>query len=231
MPEHVIWGDQAPAIDIVAPSVEKQHLGWEKEYPPHEFFNWYFNRTDTRLGSLEEPWTKESIHSAPGERTETILAGSEYTVPEYIVGSRNLEVYLDQYPCIEGINGTYTEVGDPLTRSTKIVWNDDIASEYDILIKTPTQLSKKINIVTSSVIDFETMLQAIVDKSYPQEIIKKMEELRAAADQASLKAEEAATVAQNAAAETRNKEVVVINSGETIPDTLVATGGLVVETL
>ena len=231
MPEHIVWGDQAPAIDIVAPSVEKQHIGWEQEYPPHEYFNWYFNRTDTRLGSLEEPWTKETFHSAPGERTETILAGSEYTIPEYIVGSSNLEVYLDQYPCIEGPDGTYTEVGDKLTRSTKIIWNDDIDTSYDILIKTPTQLSKKINIVTSSVIDFETMLQTIVDKSYPQEILQKMEELREAADQASLKAAEAATIAQNAAAETRNKEVVIINTGEAIPDTLVATGGIVVETL
>ena len=74
MQDNVIWASGAPEANIAAPSSDKQVQGWTKETPPFEWFNWYMNRTDSRLTQLEEPWTASVFTSAAGIRPEVLQA-------------------------------------------------------------------------------------------------------------------------------------------------------------
>lgn len=133
MSDKIIWGDTALATDIVEPSTEKQHQGWElNELPPHEYFNWYFNRTDSRLNDLEDKTPQyTSMYSGGNTRTGDIEAGTSYTVPQYTVGTGQLRIYLDGLICIRDV--TYEEVGEDGSVSTSIKWLDKIGKEYAIM--------------------------------------------------------------------------------------------------
>lgn len=164
MPEYIAWADQAASNELVAPSTEKQHAGWvEGEQPPHEYFNWHQNRTDKRLDSLESPFTTDRLISKPGERAETILAGSEFTVPEYVVGASHLCVMLDSIVCLNG--DTYAEVGKPGSRSTKITWLDDIDPSYQIIAWAPIEVTRKVSLVNTTVVDLEELIAQVVGQT------------------------------------------------------------------
>lgn len=140
MATHIIWADQAPAGAVEAPTTERQHLGWTREAPPCEWFNWHMRRTDTRLADLERPWIRDTLHSPVDARAETIKAGESFGVPEYQVGADRLEVWLDGIPCLCGEAAQYREAGDPGDLSTAIMWNDDIDPGHDILVRAPRQV-------------------------------------------------------------------------------------------
>lgn len=73
------------------------------------------------------------LRSPAGSRSAAIEAGSQFTVPQYEVGSVALEVFLDGVACMVG--DQYTEVGSKGQTSTQITWNIEIATDRDILIR------------------------------------------------------------------------------------------------
>lgn len=88
MSRHTIWAGKAVDKDVVAPPVEKQEQGWVEEVPPHEWFNWYMRRTDTRLNELEEPVSYIILDLPASERTSDIKKGARFNLPaSYTVGT------------------------------------------------------------------------------------------------------------------------------------------------
>ena len=77
------------------------------------------------------------LFSAAGTREEAVVAGADFTVPEYIVGGHRLEVFLDGLFCVNGTaeNAQYAEVGKTGTQSTIIRWHEDIPADSDILVR------------------------------------------------------------------------------------------------
>ncbi len=138
MSKHVVWASEANELDCLAPTVEKQAQGWLAENPPHEWFNWHMNRTDSRLEELESPTRNTIFTLYAHERTEVIKAGQRLTLPKnYIVGTGALHVYIDGLLCEPGADLQYVECGEPFSESNYIRFNDDIATEYDIRIEIP----------------------------------------------------------------------------------------------
>ena len=76
--------------------------------------------------------------SVANTRTETILANTEYTVPEYTVGKNNLFVFINGLHAMGGFNSsdpdaiTYSEVGIEKQISNTIKFHDDILINYDL---------------------------------------------------------------------------------------------------
>lgn len=62
-------------------------------------------------------------------RESVITKGTSFTVPEYSVGSGNLQVFYDGLLCLEGEDAQYVE-----TSSTSITFNDDIATDVEIIV-------------------------------------------------------------------------------------------------
>ncbi|PWL59090.1 MAG: hypothetical protein DBY37_10690 [Desulfovibrionaceae bacterium] len=77
------------------------------------------------------------LFSAAGTREEVVVAGADFTVPEYMVGAHRLEVFLDGLRCVCGETDAaqYTEVGSTGTQSTIIRWHDNIPADCDILVR------------------------------------------------------------------------------------------------
>ena len=77
------------------------------------------------------------LFSAAGTREEVVVAGADFTVPEYIVGGHRLEVFLDGLFCACGTaeNTQYIEVGNAGALSTVIRWHDDILADNDIFVR------------------------------------------------------------------------------------------------
>ena len=73
------------------------------------------------------------LRSLAGSHSVAIAAGTQFTVPQYEVGSVALEVFLDGVACM--IGEQYAEVGSKGQTSTKIVWNIEIATDRDILVR------------------------------------------------------------------------------------------------
>ncbi len=73
------------------------------------------------------------LRSFSGVRAAAIPAGAEFTVPAYVVGGAQLEVYLDGAACMQG--GQYSEVGETDAPSDKIIWNIEISTDRDILVR------------------------------------------------------------------------------------------------
>lgn len=73
------------------------------------------------------------LRSPAGSRSAAIEAGTQFTVPQYEVGSMALEVYLDGVACMAGEQ--YAESGATGQTSTAITWNMEIATDRDILIR------------------------------------------------------------------------------------------------
>ena len=72
------------------------------------------------------------LRSPAGSRSAAIEAGSQFSVPQYEVGSVALEVFLDGVACM--IGEQYAEVGSQGQTSTQITWNIEIATDRDILV-------------------------------------------------------------------------------------------------
>ena len=93
-------------------------------------------RLVTEAGSLVKVTVKgDVLHSLSGTRTETIQAGSRFTVPAFVVGSGTLQVYFDGLYCMAGEDKEiyqYREAGEVGQISTAIIWHDDIAPVHDI---------------------------------------------------------------------------------------------------
>lgn len=138
MQANVIWASEAPKNNVAAPSTDKQKQGWIKEVPPHEWFNWYMNRTDSRLTQLEEPWTAHIFTSAAGSREEAVPANEKFQLPaKYIVGAGQLRVFLDGILCEAGEREQYVEAGQAGDLSDYIRFNDTIDPSHDIRIEIP----------------------------------------------------------------------------------------------
>jgi len=139
MSDTLIWAAEAGETDIFAPSAEKAAMGWERgEKPSHQWFNWYMNRTDTRLKNMEAPVTSYIQRWSSSTRTQTILANSRFELPvSYVVGGKHLRVYLDGVLCEPGAAAQYVECGQEGSESTYIRWNDDIDPSFEIRIEVP----------------------------------------------------------------------------------------------
>ena len=73
------------------------------------------------------------LRSPAGSRSAAIEAGSQFSVPQYEMGSVALEVFLDGVACM--IGEQYAEVGSQGQTSTQITWNIEIATDRDILVR------------------------------------------------------------------------------------------------
>lgn len=138
MSRHTIWAGKALEKDVLAPPLEKQEQGWGEEIPPHEWFNWYMRRTDTRLNDLEQPVSYRILDLPAKDRTRDIKKGERFNLPaSYVVGSGQLHVYLDGILCHEGADQQYVECGQEFAESSYIRWNDTIPAEFDIRVEIP----------------------------------------------------------------------------------------------
>lgn len=155
MPE-IIWASSAAESALATPSADKQAEGWGLEAPAFEFMNWLQNRTDRRLNKLEEPWT-HTVHISPANAREAVIpAGERYACPQYVVGARQLRVYLEGIPCTAGENAQYMEVGLEGQVSTNIRWNDDIDPEYEVRIEAPIRATELVSFVNVTLEDVTT---------------------------------------------------------------------------
>lgn len=83
------------------------------------------------------PGSRTRQQSIGGERTATIKANTNYTVPTYTVGQDQLDVYLSGLYCTCGTDvskHTYKEVGTTGKTSTTIQFLDDIDVSHDIVV-------------------------------------------------------------------------------------------------
>ena len=168
MSEHIIWASEAPEADVQAPSADKQKQGWVAETPPHEWFNWYMNRTDKRLSELEDPRLTYTYVSPAGTRNAVIQAGEKTVLPKrYIVGAGNLVVYLDGKRCVEGANGQYVEAGAPGTESDYIRWNVDVQPDQDIYAEIILTGADRTRVLAESVSlqDIQDALKDLISRS------------------------------------------------------------------
>lgn len=162
MSEYIAWADTAAAADLVAPDTAKQHLGWTYgEQPPHEYFNWMQNRTDTRLARLEAPSAMTTATSEAYARQAVIEADTLYQVPEYVVGAGHLQVFLDGLECVLG--ETYLEVGASGNTSTHITFEDNIPTSFRITAKAPVAALDNYGVPPMNASDLESLIGQIVD--------------------------------------------------------------------
>lgn len=158
MSEHIVWADNAAAGNISAPTEEKQHTGWGQEAPPFEWLNWFMNKTDVRLKTLETPWELEHVYSPSNTRAQVYAIGDVYTTPPYIVGAGRIRVYLDSVPCILGVQ--YEEVGLAGSESTQIRWKIDVDYSREILIVAPYNVYEKTGIINTELTPIQDILDA-----------------------------------------------------------------------
>ena len=78
---------------------------------------------------------KDPVEVVSESRDNVIAASENYTVPEYVVGTNNLSVYYDGLKCEAGSDGTYTEVGNEGETSTLIQFNDEIATDVQLIFR------------------------------------------------------------------------------------------------
>ena len=139
MSDYIVWAHDADASEIQAPSADKQASGWTQETPPHEWFNWKWNQTDTRLENLEGPSRRAKLTSLANTRPDTIEANERFDLPvTYVVGANNLQVYIDGILCQPGEGLQYVECGQEGQTSDYIRFNDDIDPTHDITVIIPT---------------------------------------------------------------------------------------------
>lgn len=166
MQDNVIWASGAPEANITAPSSDKQAQGWTKETPPFEWFNWYMNRTDSRLTQLEEPWTANVYTSAAGTRTEVIQANEKFQLPaRYVVGAGQLRVFLDGILCEAGAGEQYVEAGQPGELSDYIRFNDAIDPTHDIRIEIPMSGVQNVGILDGTIVTVRDLMKLIVQSA------------------------------------------------------------------
>lgn len=94
----------------------------------------YFTALEERVKRLED-LVKEHTIQESFHRSEVLRAGEYFNVPEYVVGSGDLRVYVEQLLCSCGDNPSfhqYKEIGDVGSKSTQISFYDDIRPSYGI---------------------------------------------------------------------------------------------------
>ena len=79
-----------------------------------------------------------SLLSPANSRENVIEAGTNFTVPEYVVGTNTLEVYWNGLLCLAGADNTYQykEVGTTGSKSTVIQFWDDVKQDVEIYART-----------------------------------------------------------------------------------------------
>ena len=90
------------------------------------------------LSQIPENTAPVEVVSSPDTRAEAIQAGADYPVPAYVVGTRQLQVWLDGVKCDPGNDGavaTYLEVGEDGAVSTVIRWHDSIPTHVGICVR------------------------------------------------------------------------------------------------
>lgn len=79
--------------------------------------------------------------SSSGSRSAVVTAGSDFTVPEYVVGSGRLQIWMDGLLCMAGDDPalhTYKEVGPVGGVSTVIQFHQDIGQSFEIYTRALT---------------------------------------------------------------------------------------------
>lgn len=81
--------------------------------------------------------TTTELASPAGDRDEVIAANEEIVVPGYVVGSGQLQVFLDGVLCMCGTDNTYVyaEVGNTGDTSDSIVFHQSIPVDMEILVR------------------------------------------------------------------------------------------------
>ena len=79
-----------------------------------------------------------TLYSPANSREEVVEAGTNFTVPEYVVGSNTLEFFWNGLLCIAGADNTYQykEVGTTGSKSTVIQFWDDVKQDVEIYART-----------------------------------------------------------------------------------------------
>ena len=85
------------------------------------------------IDSLRAAGQAAEQQSLAGSRSAAITAGQKFSVPPYTVGGAQLEVYIDGVACICGRQ--YAESGVQGAVSTVIIWNMEISTDRDILVR------------------------------------------------------------------------------------------------
>lgn len=85
------------------------------------------------IDSLRAAGQAAEQRSLAGSRSAAITAGQKFSVPPYTVGGAQLEVYIDGVACIDGQQ--YAESGVQGAVSTVIIWNMEISTDRDILVR------------------------------------------------------------------------------------------------
>ncbi len=76
--------------------------------------------------------------SAANTRAGVIEAGEPYAVPGYVVGSGQLQLWLDGILCMEGADAdtyAYAEVGDAGNASASVVFHQNIPATIEIFVR------------------------------------------------------------------------------------------------
>lgn len=84
----------------------------------------------------------DPVQTISESRAAVLSAGTEYTVPEYVVGHNNLAVYLDGVRVFAGASDGFTEVGNAGTLSTKIKFSSNVATDVQITARVDNFMCK-----------------------------------------------------------------------------------------
>lgn len=85
----------------------------------------------SQIDSLEETVFAEQVQGYSLSRTSNLTANTDFTVGSYIVGSKQLNVYVNGLRCQNGID--YNEIGTEGEASTKIQFVDTVGSNVCIV--------------------------------------------------------------------------------------------------
>ena len=96
-------------------------------------------RTDLTSSQVATKFKNPSVQHSPADtRAALIVAGTDYAVPAYIVGSGRLQVFIDGVLCAGGSDTdacVYSEVGAKGDASTAIQFHQAIATDYEIIVR------------------------------------------------------------------------------------------------
>lgn len=90
------------------------------------------------LSQMPESSAPEEMVSRPDTRSETVRAGADFAVPAYVVGAKQLQVWMDGVKCEPGKDAavaSWEEVGEAGAVSAVIRWHDAIPPHIGICVR------------------------------------------------------------------------------------------------
>ncbi len=91
--------------------------------------------TDYSLSDIAAALVRDPVQTISESRDSELSAGTEYTVPQYVVGRNNLVVYLDGVRLFAGAESGFTEIGEAGSLSTAIKFSSNVAADVQIVAR------------------------------------------------------------------------------------------------